>query len=100
MKHSGVRQFEATLEGASNEIRLRVHDSGVGFDPESTITGYGLGITSMTERLKLIGGQLSINSNPQSGTTIYARAPLNSKAKSDVADARCRPHNDRFNTSN
>jgi len=83
MKYSGVRRFEATLEGASKEICLSVHDSGVGFDPKSP-TNDGLGLTSMTERLKLVDGQLSVDSNPQSGTTIYARVPLNSKSRSDV----------------
>jgi signal transduction histidine kinase len=78
MKYSGVRQFEATLEGALNEIHLRVHDSGAGFDPESAMNGHGLGLTSMTERLKLVDGQLSIDSKPKSGTTIHARVPLNS----------------------
>jgi len=87
MKYSGVRQFEATLEGASKEICLSVHDSGVGFDPKSTTNRYGLGLTSMTERLKLVDGQLSVDSNPQSGTTIYARVPLNSKSRSDVCVA-------------
>jgi signal transduction histidine kinase len=74
-----------TLEGASKEICLTVHDSGVGFDPRSTTNG--LGLTSMTERLKLVDGKLSVDSNPQSGTTISARVALNSKSSSDVSVA-------------
>lgn len=87
MKHSGVRRFEVTLEEASNEIHLSVYDSGVGFDPEITMNQPGLGLTSMTERLKLVDGQLSIDSKPNSGTTIHARVPLNSKVTSNVAVA-------------
>ena len=82
LKHSGERRFEVTLKCTNNEIELTVHDSGVGFDPEKIITGQGLGLTSMKERLKLVDGQLSIDSRPQEGTTIQARVPLSLKVKS------------------
>ena len=82
LKHSGQRRFDVTLKGVVNEIELTVHDSGVGFDPEKAIRGQGLGLTSMKERLKLVDGQLSVASTPQSGTTIHARVPLESLAKS------------------
>ena len=82
LKHSGQRRFDVTLKGVVNEIELTVHDSGVGFDPEKAIRGQGLGLTSMKERLKLVDGQLSVASTPQSGTTIHARVPLKSLAKS------------------
>jgi signal transduction histidine kinase len=72
LKYSGVQRFEASLEGASNEIHLTVRDSGVGFDPESAMHRHGLDLISMTERLKLVDGQLSIDSKPQCGTTICA----------------------------
>lgn len=82
LKHSGERRFEVSLKTANNEIELTVHDSGVGFDPEKIISGHGLGLTSMKERLKLVDGQLSIDSKPQEGTTIHARVPLSLKVKS------------------
>ena len=61
-KYSGVNEFEVALNGASHEIQLRVHDSGVGFDAKQAINGHGLGLTSMKERLRLVSGELSINS--------------------------------------
>jgi PAS domain S-box-containing protein len=76
MKHSGVLQFEVSLKGALNEIELTVHDAGTGFDPEKAMSGHGLGLTSMRERLKLVNGQLSIDSQSPRGTTIRARVPL------------------------
>lgn len=82
LKHSGERRFEVSLKCANNEIELTVHDSGVGFDPEKISSGHGLGLTSMKERLKLVDGQLSIDSRPQEGTTIHARVPLSLKVKS------------------
>jgi PAS domain S-box-containing protein len=75
-KHSGVRQFDVHLWGAGDEIHLVVRDAGQGFDVASAQAGRGLGLVSMGERLKLVGGVLSIESNPQRGTTIYARAPF------------------------
>ena len=87
VKYSGVRRFEATLEYASNEIHLSVRDSGVGFDSESAMNQHGLGLISMTERLKLVDGQLSIESKPQYGTTVHARVPLKSDVRPEVRGA-------------
>jgi len=81
VKHSGSEQFEVKLYRSANDIHLRVSDSGVGFDSEVAMRGRGLGITSMRERLKLVDGQLSIDSKPQQGTTIHARAPLGTKKR-------------------
>lgn len=76
IKHSGSRRFEVRLSDVSGEIELTVSDSGIGFDLEAALKHPGLGITSMTERLKLVNGNLSITSQPQCGTTIRARVPL------------------------
>jgi PAS domain S-box-containing protein len=77
VKYSGVRDFEVSLTGGANEIELSVHDSGIGFDPATARHKHGLGLTSMRERLRLVNGQLSIESKQQNGTTILARVPLN-----------------------
>ncbi len=77
-KHSGVRRFEVRLWGTSDEIHLTVRDSGAGFDREAAKASRGLGLISMEERLKLLNGMLSIESQPQRGTTIHACVPLSS----------------------
>jgi PAS domain S-box-containing protein len=82
IKHSGARRFEVSLQGSSNEVQLSVRDSGVGFDPEKAIAGSGIGLISMRERLKLVDGQLFVDSKPQSGTTVHARVPLRPLTKS------------------
>jgi PAS domain S-box-containing protein len=81
-KHSGVRRFEVRLWGTSDEIHLTVKDSGVGLDRELAKTSQGLGLISMEERLKLLKGTLSIESQPKRGTTIHARVPLSSASDS------------------
>jgi PAS domain S-box-containing protein len=85
VKHSGSRHFEVSLREGTNEIELTVHDSGSGFDPEKAVSGHGLGLTSMKERLKLVDGQLHIDSRLQQGTTIHARVPLSPKVKTEGA---------------
>lgn len=77
-KHSGVRHLEVRLWGALDEIHLTVRDSGVGFDREAAKKNRGLGLISMEERLKLVNGTLSIDTQPKRGTMIHARVPINS----------------------
>jgi len=82
VKHSGVRHIEVRLWGTSEEIHLSVKDSGTGFDREAAKESRGLGLISMEERVKLVKGTLSINSQPKGGTTIHARVPLGSGSDS------------------
>ena len=79
-KHSGVRHFEVRLWGAPDEVHLTIRDRGRGFDVEATKASRGLGLVSMNERLKLLNGNLSIESQLQNGTTIHASLPH----KSDI----------------
>lgn len=81
VKHSGVRHFDVELRDTSGAIDLSVRDSGSGFEVEEAMKTHGLGLISMAERLKLVDGQLSIDSQPQRGTTIHARVPLRKVAR-------------------
>ena len=76
VKHCVSRRAHVSLNGQINTINLMVKDSGAGFNPDEAMKGPGLGLTSMQERLKVVGGQLSINSEQGRGTTIHAVAPL------------------------
>jgi PAS domain S-box-containing protein len=81
-KHSGVKRFEVRLWGSTEEIHLTVSDLGAGFNTETALRSTGLGLTSMQERLRLVGGELSINSQPKGGTTVHARVPFDSSSDS------------------
>jgi signal transduction histidine kinase len=74
-KHSRARSFEVQLWGTSGEVQLTVRDFGVGFDPEVARQGRGLGLISMQERLNLVSGRISIQSEPQAGTVVNVRVP-------------------------
>ena len=77
VKHSKVRLFDVEARGTSDAILLTVRDTGLGFDPEHAMKGQGLGLTSMQERLNLVNGELSIQSQPNHGTSVHARVPFN-----------------------
>jgi signal transduction histidine kinase len=77
IKHSGAKRFKVNFSSSPGEIHLTVRDGGGGFNPEEAFRGRGLGLMSMKERLKFVGGALSIESRLQEGTTIHASVPLN-----------------------
>jgi PAS domain S-box-containing protein len=81
VKHGGARHAHVSLKGRGNTIDLTVKDSGAGFDPHEAMRGPGLGLTSMKERLRAIGGQLGVRSQRGNGTTIHAVAPLRPTTK-------------------
>ena len=62
--------------GMPNEVHLTVSDFGSGFDKEAAKASRGLGLISMHERLKILNGTLSIESQLKRGTTIHAFVPL------------------------
>ena len=86
VRHSAARRFTVSLQGTADGLSLTVRDGGRGFDTESTAHDRGLGLTSMRERLKLVAGELSIESKPGRGTTVVARVPFaTARATSSLA---------------
>jgi len=75
-KHSGTRQVNVDLECAGDKMRLRISDRGCGFDPSQGGKRQGLGLVSMRERAKLMGGTFAVESAQGSGTTIMVTIPL------------------------
>jgi len=74
-KHSGASKAELEILGNTEQIYLYISDSGHGFNIEAAREAAGLGLISMRERLRLVGGQLSIESELTRGTRICARVP-------------------------
>ncbi len=73
VRHSGARTARVDLEQMGRSIRVRVSDDGHGFDPKRA---RGLGIMGMGERVKRLGGTLTVDSAPGRGTTVTAELPL------------------------
>jgi len=74
-KHSGVKRIEVELSDKLGVIHLVVCDSGRGFDIKAAKQRGGLGLTSMEERVRLVGGTIVIDSKPLAGTTVHVRVP-------------------------
>jgi signal transduction histidine kinase len=77
VKHARTDQAEVTLRLESDQVSVQVQDRGVGFDLDQAEARVGhLGLTSMNERVKLLGGTFSIESQPQAGTSVSVVIPL------------------------
>ena len=81
-RHSGADRAEVHLEGLGEKLHLSVVDRGRGFDVTHYSPRAGIGIRSMRERLRSLGGQLEITSRPAEGTRIDAVVPLRAASRS------------------
>jgi signal transduction histidine kinase len=75
-KHSGADKANVRLECSGGTLHLTISDPGKGFDLGIPPVGGGIGIWSMQERLRLLGGRLQIQSHLLQGTKIDAWLPL------------------------
>jgi signal transduction histidine kinase len=82
IKHSGAREATVTLDGSEHAMQLTVSDTGHGFDAGSSEAKAGLGLISIRERLRLVGGEISIHSTVF-GTRIYVSVPLGTRTGSE-----------------
>jgi signal transduction histidine kinase len=64
-----------TLGRDRERVRFAVADDGVGMDNPSGADGDGHGLTSMSDRIGAVSGELEITSTPGRGTTIRATVP-------------------------
>jgi PAS domain S-box-containing protein len=76
VKHSQAKCADVELSVSSKTVSLRITDAGRGFDPDLTNPAGGIGLLSMRERLRLVGGRLSVKSELMQGTEIFAEVPL------------------------
>jgi signal transduction histidine kinase len=72
-RHSHARTARVELTQTNGAIRVKIADEGRGFDPKRT---RGMGLLGMEERVKRLGGALTIESRPGAGTTIRVELPL------------------------
>jgi signal transduction histidine kinase len=74
-KHAGVDRASVEIHRVGDEVHLRVVDRGTGFQVDEDRTA-GFGIVGMTERVRLAGGSLWIDSQPGAGSQVNARLPM------------------------
>ncbi len=74
VRHARASQVRVTCEHDDTEIRLLIADNGRGFDPDLVSEGHGL--RNLRNRAQASGGDLTIDSQPGTGTQIRVRLPL------------------------
>lgn len=73
-RHSDAHSARVKLASDGNEVSLIITDTGIGFDvTKGTV---GIGLRSMKERLRTVGGAIDIRSKPEVGTQISVRIPI------------------------
>ncbi len=75
-RHAMARSVEVTLRRMNDGLQLAIHDDGVGFDLARQHQRPSLGLAGMNERVRLLGGELEIDTAPGHGTTVVAWVPL------------------------
>jgi len=77
VKHSNASQVEVRLLRTDDSLELTVADNGQGFDViEARKSGRGLGLLSISERVRLARGTLSLVAELQKGTQVRVRLPV------------------------
>ena len=75
-RHSRATTVEATLQRSGDNGILSVRDNGIGLDPRRVRAPDSIGIRSMEQRARTLGGELNIDSRPHEGTRIRVSFPL------------------------
>jgi signal transduction histidine kinase len=87
-RHSGARRIEVEIHYDARRLRMRVRDDGKGIDPQVLSAGGRSGhhgLPGMRERAELVGGELAVWSELDSGTEIELTIP------SAIAYAKAQP---------
>jgi signal transduction histidine kinase len=76
LKHAEAKKVTARIFADGEMLMLEVSDNGRGFNPKAIENQGGMGIVIMRERSSLMGGNLTIQSNPGEGTRVIVRLPI------------------------
>jgi signal transduction histidine kinase len=68
--HADAHHLTGKLEAEDGNIKFCIQDDGIGFNPEISLPSGHFGIAGMLERAQMVGGELTVVSKPNSGTTI------------------------------
>ena len=78
--HAQAHTVTVHLHGSEHGLRVEVSDDGIGFDPtDPELRSRHLGLTSMEERAREIGGTLTLDARPGSGTVVSVEVPVNGR---------------------
>jgi signal transduction histidine kinase len=81
IRHSQASRADVVLRQTQTEIQGSLRDDGIGFDPTKTRNDQGMGLLSMHERIKRLGGELEVQSSPGKGSKVSFILPLTASTK-------------------
>lgn len=81
IRHSQASRADVVLRQTRTEIQGSLRDDGIGFDPNKTRNDQGLGLLSMKERVKRLGGKLEVQSSPGKGAKVSFVLPIAAASK-------------------
>jgi len=70
LKHAVATSVTVCIRVSDEHVELEVVDNGIGFNPDTTDNGGGMGLANMRERAKMLGGALRVVSAPGEGTKV------------------------------
>jgi signal transduction histidine kinase len=73
-QHSGARNVWVTVRSLEGTVEAKVVDDGAGFDPRRKRRG-AIGLTAMEERVHMLDGELTIDTQPGGPTTVRVALP-------------------------
>src|SRR6185312_16095581 len=80
IKHSSANEAAVVIKNRKNVISLSIRDNGRGFDLNSVSpsepSALGYGLSGIAERVRILGGTLSIDSRPGKGTSLSIEIPV------------------------
>lgn len=80
VRHAHAKAVWVELHRRQRHLALTIRDNGIGFDVgaarQRAAKGLSMGLPGMHERVRLVGGEFSIHSEPEHGTTISVKLPL------------------------
>jgi signal transduction histidine kinase len=85
-RHGDARHVTVTLHNHNGSLQLSIADDGRGFRLQDLAEFEGLGIAGMRERAVLVGGLLTVRSEPRKGTTVRLSVPLSPEEGSGVSN--------------
>jgi PAS domain S-box-containing protein len=74
-RHAQATRVDVILEQRNDRMVVIVEDNGIGFDPTENLTQNRLGIYGMRERAEMLGGELTVESSDEVGTTLFVEVP-------------------------
>jgi hypothetical protein len=74
-RHAGASHVRVALSGTERDVQLTVHDNGKGIGASLESAPKTFGLLGMRERASMLGGELSVHSNPGAGTSIMMIVP-------------------------